>query len=227
MRTGSPGGGRVIPDGCVDLVWSGGELRVAGPSTQAFAPSVRPGGVTIGARFRVGAAGPALGLPARELLNASPAIDQVWRSGMELTERVGDAESPPDQLRRLVTALERLLRDADPVDPLVRAATAGLARPGARVREVADGLSERQLRRRFDAAVGYGPKTLAGVLRLQRFLALAAARPSPDLAWLALAAGYADQSHLTRESRRLAAATPAALVAGGAGPAGEPALTPS
>jgi transcriptional regulator GlxA family with amidase domain len=92
---------------------------------------------------------------------------------------------------------------------------------------VADGLSERQLRRRFDAAVGYGPKTLAGVLRLQRFLALTSAEPSPDLARLALDAGYADQPHLTRECRRLTGLTPVVLVARGAGPAGEPALSSS
>jgi AraC-like DNA-binding protein len=70
------------------------------------------------------------------------------------------------------------------------------------------GLSERQLRRRCHAAAGYGPKTLQRVLRFRRFLA---AR-NPDLARAALDAGYADQSHLTRECTRLAGATPAALL---------------
>jgi AraC-like DNA-binding protein len=91
------------------------------------------------------------------------------------------------------------------------------------------GLSERQLRRRFADAVGYGPKTLARVLRFQRFLALAAAnragagrwREGDGLAGLAFAAGYADQAHLTRECRRLAGRTPSELVASGAGAAGE------
>ena len=73
------------------------------------------------------------------------------------------------------------------------------------------GVSERQLRRRFADAVGYGPKTLARVLRFQRFLALA--RSGDELARLALTAGYADQAHLTRETRRLAGRTPLELVA--------------
>ena len=82
------------------------------------------------------------------------------------------------------------------------------------------GLSERQLRRRFVDAVGYGPKTLARVLRFQRFLALAA--HGRDLGASALDAGYADQAHLTRECRRLSGRTPAELVASGApAPAGE------
>ena len=89
------------------------------------------------------------------------------------------------------------------------------------------GLSERQLRRRFADAVGYGPKTLARVLRFQRFLELAAANHD-DLAGLAFAAGYADQAHLTRECRRrVVGRTPSDLVASGAGAAGERLVLPS
>ena len=96
-----------------------------------------------------------------------------------------------------------------------------MARPDTRVAELgaALGVSERQLRRRFLDAVGYGPKTLGRVLRFQRFLQLSGERA--DLARLALDAGYADQAHLTRETRRLSGRTPAELVASGAGPAGE------
>lgn len=58
------------------------------------------------------------------------------------------------------------------------------------------------------------------MLRLQRFLALARAAGG-DLARLALEAGYADQPHLTRDCAALAGLPAAALVASGAGPAGE------
>jgi AraC-like DNA-binding protein len=76
------------------------------------------------------------------------------------------------------------------------------------------GLSERQLRRRMVAAVGYGPKTLQGVLRFQRVRA--ATRHGPDVDWAALAAGagYADQAHLTREVRRWSGRPPTLLVRG-------------
>jgi methylphosphotriester-DNA--protein-cysteine methyltransferase len=91
---------------------------------------------------------------------------------------------------------------------------------GAAVRSLAAdlGLSERQLRRRCHAAVGYGPKTLDRVLRFRRFLDLAGADPGRDLALLALDAGYADQAHLTRECSRLAGLTPAALMRDRAAP---------
>jgi transcriptional regulator GlxA family with amidase domain len=74
------------------------------------------------------------------------------------------------------------------------------------------GLSERQLRRRFDTAVGYGPKTLHRVLRFRRVLAqLSQTGPATDLADLAIQTGYADQAHLTRETTRLAGRPPAVL----------------
>jgi transcriptional regulator GlxA family with amidase domain len=108
------------------------------------------------------------------------------------------------------------------LDPVVRAAAVRVARPGVPVEALPSlvGLGERQLRRRFDDAVGYGPKTLQRVLRFQRFLALARLG-GEDLAGLAFAAGYADQAHLTRECGRLAGLPPAALLRAGVGPAGE------
>ena len=70
-------------------------------------------------------------------------------------------------------------------------------------------VSERQLRRRFLAAVGIGPATFRRVVRLQRLVALAATvRRRATLARLAVDAGYADQSQLARDARSLAGVTP-------------------
>jgi methylphosphotriester-DNA--protein-cysteine methyltransferase len=224
IKTGA--NGRIVPDGCADLVWTGSELIVAGPSTRAFAVDLAAGATKLGLRFRVGAAGPALGLPARELVNRSPRLADVWRGGDELSERVGEARTAGAALRAMADALARRLRHAEPVDAVVRGAVLGVAaEPRARIAELGDGLGERQLRRRFDAAVGYAPKTLAGVLRLQRFLALA--RCGGGLARLAADAGYADQAHLTRECARLTGLPPAALLADGVSPAGEGELIPA
>jgi AraC-like DNA-binding protein len=192
---------RILPDACVDIVWSGSRLVVAGPATGHKFATVPANTAAMGIRFRVGAAGAALALPAAELLDATVPLDDIW--GPELTERVG--EDPT--LETLMAAVAPRLTGE--TDALVRAAATG----------VAPNVSARQLRRRFAAAVGYGPKTLQRILRFQRFLALA--QHDTDLARLAFEAGYADQAHLTRECSRLAGLPPAALLASGAGPAGE------
>jgi AraC-like DNA-binding protein len=206
-------GGVIFPDGCVDLVWHGTQLVVAGPATAAVDPSIAVGQPVSGVRFRLGVAGTALGLPAGELADATVPVAALW--GEAVDERVAAGGMPA--LLELVR--ERLL--GVPIDPLARAAALEMATPGARVDALgaALGVSERQLRRRFADAVGYGPKTLARVLRFQRFLTLS--RNGDDLARLALDAGYADQAHLTRETRRLAGRTPLELVLARAAPAGE------
>jgi AraC-like DNA-binding protein len=194
---------RILPDACVDIVWTGRALIVAGPATTA-AMATAPG-PAFGVRFRVGAAGAALGIPASELLDQSVPLEEIW--GREIVETV--AEDP--SLTSLAQHVGARLARRDAPDGLVRAAATG-ARPD---------IGARQLRRRFAEAVGYGPKTLQRILRFQRFLALAENATRPDLARLALDAGYADQAHLTRETRRLAGIPPAALLASGAGAAGE------
>ena len=177
----------------------------------------------LGVRFRVGAAGPALGIPAAELRDRTIPVAALW--GQDWADRV--LAAVPERRRPAGRAAARPCRRARaPRRWTGRFARARWRPPAARgcgalAGEL--GLSERQLRRRFAAAVGYGPKTLARVLRLQRFLTLAA-RGEQDLARLALDAGYADQPHLGNDCRRLTGLTPAQLLATGAGPAGEAAV---
>jgi AraC-like DNA-binding protein len=75
-------------------------------------------------------------------------------------------------------------------------------------------VSERTLRRRVQDAIGLPPKVVHRMLRFQGFLALAHGREDDPaaLAMLAAEAGYADQSHLTRECLRLAGLSPRALM---------------
>ncbi len=73
------------------------------------------------------------------------------------------------------------------------------------------GVSERALRRRVSAGVGYGPKRLGRVLRLAR--ALAAARAGDELGRVAFDAGYADQAHFSGDCRELAGVPPSVLLA--------------
>jgi transcriptional regulator GlxA family with amidase domain len=177
----------------------------------------------VGVRFRVGAAAAALGMPASELRDANPLAEDVIGSALaDRVESVGD--SPEQVLMELTGAVAARLRDAEPADPLVREAARAFAVPGTSVRAVADrlALSERQLRRRFEVAVGYGPKVLARVLRLQRFLALATdGAADAGLARLAADAGYADQAHLTRECGALTGVPPSVLLTEHRSPAGE------
>jgi AraC-like DNA-binding protein len=207
----------VLPDACVDLIWEQGHgIFVAGPDTGPV-PSVAPAGTVFAAvRFAPGAAGPALGLPMSELLNQRvDAADLGTRPAAALARALPGSLDPAQALR-ILAELAGALTAEGPTDPLAARAARMLRRPGARAEGIAERLdvSERQLRRRCQAAVGYGPATLRRVLRFRRFVSWAdAGAPGGDLATVAAELGYADQAHLTRECVRLAGLTPAALLA--------------
>jgi AraC-like DNA-binding protein len=207
---------RVLPDGCVDLVWRGGELLVAGPDSESWLSGLCPEETVVGLRLRPGIAGSVLGLPASELRNQRPPVDRVWGAlCSELNERVGDAEEPWRKRELLEGAIAKRLTAGERPDPLVLAATRRLGFPGSRIGFLSDalGLSERQLLRRFNDAVGYGPKTLDRVLRFQRFRSRAQSvvRGDDDLARVAADLGYSDQAHLSRDCMRLSGLTPTQL----------------
>ncbi|MET7900185.1 helix-turn-helix domain-containing protein [Streptomyces sp. NPDC005355] len=210
-RTAGAGEQRVLPDGCTDLIWSdtgpAGELLVAGPDTHAHLASAPPGSHYVGLRFAPGAGPAVLGVPAHELRNLRVPLAALWPEAQvrRVRERLAEAGGGGRGFagRVLEEAALGRLRDAEPPDPALGAVVAGLM-GGASVSEVAAtvGLGERQLHRRSLAAFGYGPKTLARVLRLNRALTLA--RGGVPYAEVALVAGYADQAHLAREVRALA-----------------------
>jgi AraC-like DNA-binding protein len=194
----------------MDIVWTGSRLIVAGTDTRASTTGVpsAPAQV-VGVRFRPGAGAAALGVAAHELRDRRVDLEDLWGApARELAQRLA-AGGPVALLEAAVAARVR------PLDPIVVAA-AGRIAAGARVAEVARAvaLSERQLRRRFHDAVGYGPKTLDRVLRLQRFLGMAGTAGGREgLAALASAAGYADQAHLSADARALTGRTPTELLA--------------
>ncbi|MGW7263863.1 helix-turn-helix domain-containing protein [Streptomyces sp. NPDC054842] len=202
----------VLPDGCMDLLWTEGRLLVAGPDTRAHVPEGAAGRRWAGVRFYPGTAPAHLGVPAYELRDRRVELADLWPAAevRRLTGRIDAAADPVTALEQV--ALERAV-GAPPPDPRVREIVAAL-RAGRSVAAAADGLGlgARQLHRCSLAAFGYGPKTLARVLRLQRALALA--RDGVPFAETAARCGFADQAHLARDVRELAGMPLTELLAG-------------
>lgn len=194
------GAGRVLPDGCMDLLWHEGRLLVAGPDTRAYVMEREPS-TWAGVRFCPGAAPALLGVPAHELRDRRVELADLWPAA-EVRLLRGRIEAAADP----VTALEEVALEcaavAEPPDPVLRQIVKALD-AGHPVSATADqlGLGARQLHRRCLAAFGYGPKTLGRILRLQRALALG--RDGVPFADTAVRAGYADQAHLAREVKEL------------------------
>jgi AraC-like DNA-binding protein len=212
---------RTVPNGSVEISHEIGTnvLHVSGPQRGPTVERVLPGTTVIGMRFRPGLADSILGVAASELVDLHVEVDRLFGDrAATLGARLAEADSPQGAARMLEEELTRRLAIARPPDPLVMAAVGRLQPwlPSSVRERTADlYISPRQLRRRFVAALGYGPKTFQRVLRFQGFLALAQGPRDHrvGLARLAQQAGYADQAHLTRECDVLTGLTPRAFLA--------------
>lgn len=192
---GPPAPVRVLPDGCMDLIRMDGRTVVAGPDTIASV-SDRGSEPLVGLRFRPGVLPRLLGVPADEVRNERvPLVD------------LRPLPAQPGSLTELalVLASERPRGQTAPWSlPTLSRITASLA-ASATVADVAGavGWSPRSLQRHCAAVYGYGPATLRRILRFRRAVRLL----DDGIAYGDVAArvGYADQPHLHREVRALAA----------------------
>src|SRR4029077_8699981 len=158
-NTGVTGAQRILPDGCLDLIFDGERLLVAGPDTTARVHTNDRLVPMHGVRLHAGRGPGLLGVPADELHDRTLPLHEVWgdRRARELTERVAAAP------RRALAAWAR-----SGVPDRFGASVRTLLDRGLSVADVAGatGYSARQLHRRTLPVFGYGPQHLARVLRL-------------------------------------------------------------
>ncbi|HEY5146768.1 MAG TPA: helix-turn-helix domain-containing protein [Polyangiaceae bacterium] len=229
LEAADSSGHRVLPDGCMDLLFDmsgcGGASLVGAMTTAIVTPPAAR--VTLfGVRFLPGEAFAFTEVPAREVLDVAVPLTEIWgRRAGGLAERV---VALTDMAAR-VRCLDQALLAARPraADARVRRAVQTLLRAPAPVGVAAlaseAGVSERHLERAFVERVGMGPKRLGRIARLQRLLGRIAWCPADDEArpWATIASefGFADQAHLAREVKALSGLTPTALAREGMQPA--------
>ena len=157
---------------------------VVGSLSTAIVADLQPGEDTFGIRLRPGAFTALFGVPASELTDLRVPLEDVV---------------DPRPLRQVA-------RDAAPPDPL---AAAALHASDVRTLAKESGYSERHLHRRILAATGHSPKRLARIGRMQTVLAAGRGE-----SWARTAAefGYHDEAHMVNDVRRLASATPHAML---------------
>ncbi|MCL2090489.1 MAG: helix-turn-helix domain-containing protein [Micrococcales bacterium] len=194
----------VLPDGVMDLIWSDERLLFAGPDITAAPVTFPAGTVTWGLRLPPGLAHALFGIPACELTGQRIDLADLARLPASMIDAAyHDPAAALDSLVQLLLGRAAV----NPEDLALAASLDRAARSGRDVHSIAaqHHLSERSLRRLSDRLFGYGPKTLALIHRFQNGLRLA--RSGIPLSHAAVAAGYADQSHFARETRRLTGTT--------------------
>ena len=202
-------------DGDEDLAGhsAGGHALVGGPRERFYVRDVSHPCASVGVLLRPGAALPLLGAPADALAGRHTPLGELWglQAGVA-TERLQgavDLEARLDLFESLL--LEKVAGSFHGLHPAVAQSLAPLCLGTLRVRDLAarSGYSHRRFIDIFRAATGLAPKAYARVHRLGRVLDLAA---DAERGWADIAgeAGFADQSHLTREFGEIAGLSPQA-----------------
>jgi AraC-like DNA-binding protein len=184
---------------------------VGGARAAAYVRAVEPGCPSVGVVLAPGACRALTGVPAGALAGRHVALEDLWPAGRvaEMRARLAGVALPdrPAVMARLLSELSagEVRRD--------EAVLAGLRalRLGAGVAAAAGaaGLSRRQFGRRFMEEVGLSPRDWLGVRRFNRLLVRLHAGAEP-LAESAVAAGFADQPHMSRAFADIAGLTPGA-----------------
>jgi AraC-like DNA-binding protein len=209
-----------------------GHAIVGGARAAPYVRDVSQSTGSVGAQLRPGVAELLLGVPAIELAGQHTRLDDLWgRPADELRERLALARDLRERLDLFEAALVARLPRVRALHPAVAHALGQFATTddvAAVVDEV--GYSHRQFISVFRHAVGLAPKQYCRVQRLQRAIASlsvqgsaspgrlrdgpldrlrdGARSPRRSLAEIAVAAGFSDQAHLTREFRELAGVSP-------------------
>ena len=216
----------IIPDGRVELIFHyGGPFwrhvvngdRLQQPTAllvgQMVAPVVLapdgPAGVAA-IRLRPAASRTLLRFSLQEVSGRFVDLELVFPSAKRLCERLAEASNDGERIHALE---EWLIAMACPAPRrYVDAAVGTILESGGRVSMEAlvsrAGTSLRQMERQFREDVGLTPKTFSRIVRLQA--ALRRVRQGSALAEVALACGFYDQAHMTRDFRELASMSPGA-----------------
>jgi AraC-like DNA-binding protein len=204
----------VLPDGCLDIVYSPGSgLQVVGAMTQARKFEFAAGERQMGVRFRPGMAPGFVRAPGSETTDRLLPLDSVWGAkGRELAAQIADAKSA----EQCIALLEAELVDAS--EPgMVQKVSAYIVDLSGQVR-VDDlafdaGMSARQLRRLFLEQIGLTPKHFCRVIRFRHSLARLRNSRRGDWTDVALECGYYDQAHFINEFREFSGYTPGEFAA--------------
>lgn len=158
------------------------------------------------------------GVPVAALTDrAVDARDVLGASVAALHERLLRCTASAAMARTAERFLEQRLASALPLHVTGRAAEAILDSHGRMTVAGAiqlSGLSERHFERRFIEHMGVPPKLFARIARLNYVVRLKRQRPSLTWAQISQDAGYFDQTHLVKDFKAMAGATPGAFLRG-------------
>lgn len=226
-----PEGHRILPDGCMEFVFQLGAPFLERRADGGWAEQpprllvgqmlkrveVRPAGKidTAGLHFHPAGASAFVGGSMKRFRDRIVDLDEAL--GEDLAPLAAGLHRAVGNAARMALLMAWLQARMRPVDRPMAEASRRLQDSAGRL-DIPSlggplGLGERQLRRRFENAVGVAPKRFARLLRFQRVFEQQRERDARAWAEVALECGYFDQAHFNRDFRAFSGLTPRQLLA--------------
>jgi len=220
---------RIFPDGCIELIFHSGDLFRKYDSATEFHIQprsfihgqltkfieVEPTGETeiFSARFQPGGLQRFIDFEVGSLTGIAKSVVDIWGDdGAKLENQILNAADNTDKIELLETFLLARLRLSNKHDTDAEFCVNALvdSNGAASVDDIAAKLklSKRQLERKFMAAVGLPPKTLARILRFQHTLQLIENREFVSFTRVAYDGGFYDQAHFIKDFRHFTGLNP-------------------
>ena len=221
----SPVTQRVLPDGCVDIIFdfgssnntrqhSAGLPKLVGTMTSLLEISYQPGQVQMmGIRFAPAGITAFTRIPVSGITNRNielPLTETLFDESFY--ERLPEMESMQERIAYInayfLTRIHKLYlpdRQIRHAVSLIQGNNGHLS-----VRKIAGEvcLSERQFERKFKTTIGISPKAFSNIIRFRSVYSYMETHPDESMYEIAIACGYHDHSHMNKEFQRLGGLSP-------------------
>jgi AraC-like DNA-binding protein len=227
--TTAPERQRIVPDGCMEMIFHYGDPyqqyiseneSIIQPSCFVFGQittplEIEPTGRTgiFSVRFHPDGFTPFATLPLKEMENRAVPLNELFgQEGIQLGMELLSAANTTERIAIVENFLQQQLATPRAIDCIARQSVAVMLQLNGQVS--VDGLLEqlqinrRQLERRFAATIGLSPKQLAKIIRLQATLKMLDNKQFNSLTELAYENGYFDQAHFIKDFKEFTGISP-------------------
>lgn len=223
---------RIVPDGCMEMIFHYGDLYnqffpdgsfITQPRSFIFGQitsyiEIAPSGVSgiVAARFRPDGLAPFLSVPVSSLDNQAISLEIIFgEKGISLEEQVVAAANNLERIKIIESFMLNGLAERNTIDRITKACVEEIFHASGQqdMDTLASKLNinRRSIERKFNAGIGISPKQLSKLVRLQAALKMLERKRFDSLTELAHESGYYDQAHFIKDFKEITGVIPKAF----------------
>jgi AraC-like DNA-binding protein len=220
---------RIVPDGCMEMIFHYGDLffqflkngtRITQPRSFVFgqiteALEIAPSGITgvFAVRFHPDGFVPFCDREIKHMENRAVSLEEIYgEAGKTLEQDIINSPNTEARIETIESFLTARLTSPEGRNALAKSTVDLLLKSKGQVSIdlLAAQLqtSRRQLERKFSTEIGLSPKQLSKIIRLQSILRIMGQRQFTNLTELAYEGGYFDQAHFVKDFKEFTGISP-------------------